>query len=117
VWKRVRKISLKKNEGTPKNSSRKKIAAEQEGGEIVPTEPDDKHGHDDQDESVTVEESVEEGKEDEVEKNEGKPKNSSSKKREAEQKGKDSKKKQDEKILSNIICKKRLDKIFITRIF
>lgn len=85
-------------------------------GEIVPTETDDKHGHDDQDESVTVEESVEEGKEDELEKNEGKPENSSSKKREAEQKGKDSKKK-DKKIISNIICKKRLDKIFITRIF
>ena len=88
---------LEKNEGKPKNSSRKKIAAEQEGGEIVPTEPDDKHGHDDQDESVTVEESVEEGKEDELEKNEGKPKNSSSKKREAEQEGKDSKKKRQKK--------------------
>ena len=84
-------------------------------GEIVPTETDDKHGHNDQDESVTVEESVEEGKEDELEKNEGKPENSSSKKREAEQEGKDSKKKDEKK--SNIICKRRLDKIFITRIF
>ncbi len=62
-------------------------------GEIVPTETNDKHNHKDQYVSVTIEKSVEEGKEDELEKNEGKPENSSSKKREAEQEGKDCKKK------------------------
>ncbi len=52
---------------------------------------------------MTVEESVEEGKEDELEKNEGKPENSSSKKREAGQEGKDSTKKKRGKKISNIM--------------